>query len=471
MDYLGAPQVLSVAVPILLVASPVVKRLRERLTKHLQATPAEADTANRVRKIAQRQGRLDVEMDEYEQVIAPYIINYEDINEDFSSVGGLDDTIRKLRLAVTCPLTRPELYKGRCRKVAAAQPTATTASGHHQPSNFIVISFCEQSRGALLYGKPGTGKTHLAKAVAKEAGAVFINLNFQTILSKYLGESQKLVAAAFSLANKLQPAIIFVDEVDGLLSQRHSVDHSMDNLKAVFLTSWEGFDTDGESRVTVLAATNHKDKLDKAVLRRFGTMLEVPLPDIKQRVSILQVILKASKNTFHWKQGATLMTASFSPFGSSYSCLCAGPDVISVAPGPLSAFTQITATRHDVLDDANVALNLYRIARQCKNYSGSDLRVTLRKLQQSDFDKVIYERKYPNKERFATVSYSSSANPAVLLPSPSSKLQQIGVDEFHGMSKSPTLCKCATSQLGVRLPTPSHSTLIPRRKVCIDCLL
>nr|GME12760.1 ATPase family AAA domain-containing protein 1 [Ipomoea batatas] len=136
----------------------------------------------------------------------------------------------------------------------------------------------------------------LAKAIAKESGAVFINVKISNLMSKWFGDAQKLVSAVFSLAYKLQPAIIFIDEVDSFLGQRKTTDHeALTNMKTEFMALWDGFTTDQNARVMVLAATNRPSELDEAILRRLPQAFEIGIPDRRERVEILKVILRGEK--------------------------------------------------------------------------------------------------------------------------------------------------------------------------------
>lgn len=131
----------------------------------------------------------------------------------------------------------------------------------------------------------------LAKALAAESSANFINIRMSTIMDKWFGESNKLVAAIFSLAHKLQPCIIFIDEIDSFLRERQSTDHEVTSmLKAEFMTLWDGLTSEG--RILVLGATNRANDIDDAILRRMPKRFPVKLPDCKQRRRILEIMLK-----------------------------------------------------------------------------------------------------------------------------------------------------------------------------------
>lgn len=147
----------------------------------------------------------DLLLNEYESQVALEVVAPEDIPVGFDDIGGLDEIIEEVREAIIYPLTMPQLYSHGGTLLSA-------------PS------------GVLLYGPPGCGKTMLAKAVAHESGASFINLHISTLTEKWYGDSNKLVRAVFSLALKLQPAIIFIDEIDAVLGTRRSGEHEASGM-------------------------------------------------------------------------------------------------------------------------------------------------------------------------------------------------------------------------------------------------
>ncbi|XP_038684457.1 ATPase family AAA domain-containing protein 1-B-like isoform X2 [Tripterygium wilfordii] len=222
------------------------------------------------KEIAKRLGRPLIQTNPYEDVIACDVINPDRIDVEFDTIGGLETMKQALYELVILPLRRPELFSH--GKLLGPQ------------------------KGVLLYGPPGTGKTMLAKAIAKESGAVFINVRISNLMSKWFGDAQKLVTAVFTLAYKLQPAVIFIDEVDSFLGQRRTTDHeALTNMKTEFMALWDGFTTDQNARVMVLAATNRPSELDEAILRRLPQSFEIGMPDQRERAEILKVILKGEK--------------------------------------------------------------------------------------------------------------------------------------------------------------------------------
>ena len=138
----------------------------------------------------------------------------------------------------------------------------------------------------------------LAKALARESGANFLSIDTSTIFNKYVGDSEQNTRAIFTLAARLSPCVIFIDEIDSLLSSRQSSDSSEEYTRKVkneFMASWDGLMTDENLRVVVIGCTNRPFDLDDAVLRRFSRKLLVDLPDAEQREKILKVILRKEK--------------------------------------------------------------------------------------------------------------------------------------------------------------------------------
>ncbi|XP_073106503.1 uncharacterized protein [Elaeis guineensis] len=204
---------------------------------------------------------------EFEKRLLADVIPPNDIGVTFDDIGALENVKDTLKELVMLPLQRPELFcKGQLTKPC---------------------------KGILLFGPPGTGKTMLAKAVATEAGANFINISMSSITSKWFGEGEKYVKAVFSLASKIAPSVIFVDEVDSMLGRRENPgEHeAMRKMKNEFMVNWDGLRTKDKERVLVLAATNRPFDLDEAVIRRLPRRLMVNLPDAPNRVKILRVIL------------------------------------------------------------------------------------------------------------------------------------------------------------------------------------
>ncbi|KAI8840237.1 ATPase [Chytridium lagenaria] len=205
-------------------------------------------------KIFSRLGIKDLELGEHEEIIATEVIHPDDIGVGFKDIGGLDGIVDSLKETVIYPLCYPQLFNSSSGLLGAP-------------------------KGVLLYGPPGCGKTMLAKALAKESGATFINLHMSTLTEKWFGESQKLVKAVFSLAQKLNPPS------SSLMKSIHFF------ANAEFMSLWDGLAT-GESRVLVLGATNRPNDIDKAILRRMPQRIPIKIPGEGQRYKVLKLLLK-----------------------------------------------------------------------------------------------------------------------------------------------------------------------------------
>eukprot|EP00911_Craspedida_sp_UC1_P000931 UC1_evm3s706 len=198
------------------------------LLKQMEPNRDQKDAAQAAsKKVLQRLKYSGKALDEYEALVAQDVADPDELDVGFADVGGLEATIRMLQDEIVLPFARPELFR------------AANSSRLLRPP-----------KGLLLYGPPGCGKTLMAKALAKETGCCFINLKPGTFMDKWYGESQKIVAAVFSLARKLEPSLIFVDEIDAFLRERSSSDNEVSGMiKAQFMALWDGFDTDGDARV------------------------------------------------------------------------------------------------------------------------------------------------------------------------------------------------------------------------------
>ena len=195
------------------------------------------------------------------------LVETPDVN--WEDVGGLEDVKDKLKEAVEWPLKTPEVFK----KMGIRPP-----------------------RGILLYGPPGTGKTMLAKAVAKEAESNFILVNGPSLLSKWVGESEKALREIFRKARQTSPTILFFDEIDALVPRRIGSSDSGSRVgeKIVnqMLTEMDGLESLND--VVIIGATNRPDMLDPALLRqgRFDRIIFTSIPDLESRKKIFEIYLE-----------------------------------------------------------------------------------------------------------------------------------------------------------------------------------
>ena len=152
-------------------------------------------------------------------------------------------------------------------------------------------------RGALLTGPPGTGKTFMAKACATEASGTFFSVSSSDLISKYVGESEKLIKTLFNMAREKKPSIIFIDEVDSLCGARgEGQNETSKRVLTEFLVQMQGVGHD-DTGVLVLGATNLPWGLDSAIRRRFEKKVYIPLPDYPGRIYMLKLSLSKTPNS------------------------------------------------------------------------------------------------------------------------------------------------------------------------------
>ncbi|KAI6230078.1 Mitochondrial sorting-like protein [Aphelenchoides fujianensis] len=221
----------------------------------------------------------------YELRIATQLVP-PDEGVEWSAIGGYDNVVNELKNRVLKPLRARadgRLPSG-SSLLTPARGIPLLRTGEPSKDSFLILLLCRL--------QPGCGKTLMARALARSANARFIQLDLSGLTDKWYGESQKLAAAVFSLAKKLQPCIIFIDEIDSFLRVRQSTDNEATAMmKAQFMSLWDGFSS-GEDEVIIAGATNRPQDVDAAILRRMPTRFFIELPDEGARASILQTILK-----------------------------------------------------------------------------------------------------------------------------------------------------------------------------------
>lgn len=300
----------------------------------------EADLKGRKRvdeKALQRQRnlkRITATASRYEQRLIPGIADPDQIRTTFEQVHVPKETIDSIRTITSLSLLRPEAFS-------------------------YGILATEKISGALLYGPPGTGKTLLAKAVAKESGSTVLEISGSQIMDKYVGEGEKNVAAIFSLARKLSPCIVFLDEADAIFGSRDSMRErsSHRDILNQFLKEWDGLN---DLSVFVMVATNRPFDLDDAVIRRLPRRLLVDLPTQADRKEILRIHLRgeqldgsvdiddlAKRTPFY--SGSDLKNIAIS---AALACVKEENEQAALAAAKATLDTESSAKSHDSIDAA-----------------------------------------------------------------------------------------------------------------------
>ncbi|RDA86358.1 hypothetical protein CP532_4346, partial [Ophiocordyceps camponoti-leonardi (nom. inval.)] len=207
-----------------------------------------------------------MKVNEYEKRISTGQIDPWTINTTFADIHAPAETISTLKLLTTLALVRPDAF------------------------SYGVLAQ-DRIPGCLLYGPPGTGKTMLAKAVAKESGAKMLEISGASINDKWVGESEKLIRAIFTLAKRISPCVVFIDEADSLLASRGASAHRAARREHInqFLKEWDGME---KTTAFIMVATNRPLDLDEAVLRRLPRRILVDLPTRDDRAAIMRLLLR-----------------------------------------------------------------------------------------------------------------------------------------------------------------------------------
>lgn len=245
------------------------QRAREAYESVLAAHPHAADVELAARLGAMRAGpehpAAEEEPDYDDDDIAPGVVERPHVT--FADVGGMEALKEQIRLKIIHPLKHPELYRAYGKPIGG---------------------------GLLMYGPPGCGKTHLARATAGEVEAAFMAVGIDEVLEMWIGQSEKNLASLFAEARRQAPCVLFFDEVDALAGRRSDFRSGAGrSLINQFLAEMDGIDG-GNDGLLVLAATNAPWHLDPAFRRpgRFDRVLFVPPPDAAARTAVLEILTR-----------------------------------------------------------------------------------------------------------------------------------------------------------------------------------
>ncbi|KAF8580891.1 AAA-domain-containing protein [Ramaria rubella] len=253
--------------------------------------------------------KQDADLDQHETRLLGCIVDSSSMTTTFNQVHLPSHTIDSVRTLVSLPLLHPQAFSHGILK----QHTMT---------------------GALLFGPPGTGKTLVVRALAKESGARMLIIKPSDVMDMYVGEGEKLVRSVFSLARRLSPCVVFLDELDALFGARVSTRETGGAIAhrgviTEFMQEMDGLKTSRDSNVIVIGATNRPFDLDDAVLRRLPRRLLVDLPGVKEREEILKILLRDENLTPEVDLGSLARrTESFSGSDLKHLCVSAALDAV-----------------------------------------------------------------------------------------------------------------------------------------------
>ncbi|XP_043921190.1 vacuolar protein sorting-associated protein 4B [Protopterus annectens] len=249
-------------------------------------------------------------------------------NVKWNDVAGLEGAKEALKEAVILPIKFPHLFTGK-----------------RTPW-----------RGILLFGPPGTGKSYLAKAVATEANnSTFFSISSSDLVSKWLGESEKLVKNLFQLAREHKPSIIFIDEIDSLCGSRsENESEAARRIKTEFLVQMQGVGVDNEG-ILVLGATNIPWVLDSAIRRRFEKRIYIPLPEAAARSTMFKLHLGATPHSLTEKDFRDLGQKTEGYSGADISIIVR--DALMQPVRKVQSATHFKKVRGPSLADPNVMVN------------------------------------------------------------------------------------------------------------------
>ncbi|KAG0211065.1 hypothetical protein BGX31_001728, partial [Mortierella sp. GBA43] len=220
----------------------------------------------------------------------------------WDDISGLDHAKKTIKETITWPMLRPDIFTGLRRP----------------------------PKGLLLFGPPGTGKTMIGKCIASQSNATFFNISSASLTSKWVGDGEKMVRALFAVARCHQPAVIFMDEIDSLLTQRSDNDiEASRRIKTEFLVQFDGVGAasagatgEEEDRILIIGATNRPQEIDEAARRRFQKRLYIPLPEKAGRLGLMTRLLEKQPHNLTPDQIQDICDRTAGYSGSDMTGLC-----------------------------------------------------------------------------------------------------------------------------------------------------
>ncbi|KAK3824964.1 MAG: P-loop containing nucleoside triphosphate hydrolase protein [Benniella sp.] len=289
---------------------PKRTKFKSPLNKNVNANTADKSGRNGQTKGATKP---DEPVDERLRNIDPRMI--EAINNEimeslpvvtWDDISGLEHAKKTIKETITWPMLRPDIFTGLRRP----------------------------PKGLLLFGPPGTGKTMIGKCIASQSKATFFSISSASLTSKWVGDGEKMVRALFAVARCHQPAVIFMDEIDSLLTQRSDGEvEASRRIKTEFLVQFDGVGVGGEEdRILIVGATNRPQEIDEAARRRFQKRLYIPLPEGQGRHSLMMRLLEKQLHNLTPEQIRDICERTAGYSGSDMTGLCR-----EAALGPIRA--------------------------------------------------------------------------------------------------------------------------------------
>lgn len=254
---------------------------------------------------------------------------------EWDDIAGLEFAKSTIQEIVVWPLLRPDIFTG-LRK---------------------------PPKGLLLFGPPGTGKTLIGKCIASQSQSTFFSISASSLTSKWIGDGEKMVRALFAVAKVHQPAVVFIDEIDSLLTQRSDTEHeSSRRIKTEFLVQLDGAGTGEEERILVVGATNRPQELDEAARRRLVKRLYIPLPEFPARKKIVERLMSSERSALTNEEINEVASLTEGYSGADMKNLCQEASLGPIRSISFSAMHQITAdqVRPIAMEDFKSALQRVR---------------------------------------------------------------------------------------------------------------